>query len=521
MAHVRPSSRVHAWLPWLVIVVLTIALPRLLLLRSPPATDEGYMAYFAMKAYLLLEGSGQLPGDGPLMLYPILLSWINGLQAESLPMLRLADLIIASVAGLLLLAMIARESGSRWWGPLLLGAPFLLGMNHTEFIQYGFKNSYQAAFIPLFAAVLLWQRADSASFHRWLLMGVLIAFGVLLRETLAPFAVLAVAAAWISHGRRQALAMCAGGAALALPLLALDIALRGDLTSLLDAYRGSGAVYSAQPQTMELFLLAARRSVAAAPIACALSIVATVVLLAMIVARRDHWLLRRSLFWFACALLPLVEPATKAGFPYHFAVMLPAMAMLCALAWRTLLPAGAKRTRLAIGVLAIGEALLLVPPVLTQAKESPQAVAEVQQLVQHGWPADQIEQSNYLLAARMLRDAAPPGASASISGFMFSVYPLSGRLPPSGELNNLSARIIQLDLDPARLAKELATCSPDLVLTTTRTDWPGAHELEQAIEMSSLYEQIGVLPADPAKHYGIFGGTLYRRIKPGGHHCAQ
>ena len=123
---VPAALAIGTWLPWLVIVVLTIALPRLLLLRSPPATDEGYMAYFAMKAYLLLEGSGQLPGDGPLMLYPILLSWINGLQAESLPMLRLADLIVASVAGLLLLAMIARESGSRWWGPLLLGAPFLL-----------------------------------------------------------------------------------------------------------------------------------------------------------------------------------------------------------------------------------------------------------------------------------------------------------------------------------------------------------------------------------------------------------
>lgn len=519
MEHARPSFRLPAGLSWLVIVALTVALPRLLLLRSPPATDEGYMAYFAMKAHLLLGGPGQLPEDGPLMLYPTLLSWINALPGESLLMLRLADLLVACVAGLLLLAMIARESGSRGWGPLLLGVPFLLGMNHTEFIQYGFKNSYQAAFIPLFAAILLWQRMDTPSSRRWLLVGALIALGVLLRETLAPFAVLAVAAAWIGHGRRQAWAMCAGGAALALPLLALDVALRGDLTSLLDAYRGSGAVYSAQPQTLDLFMLAARRSVAAAPVPCALSVMATVVLLAVVATRRDRRLLSRSLFWFACALLPLIEPATKAGFPYHFAVMLPAMAMLCALAWRALLPASPKRTWLTIGVLAAGEAFLLVPPVLAQVKESRQAVAEVRQLVRHSWPADQVEQSNYLLAARMLRDAAPPGASASISGFMFSVYPLSGRLPPSGELSNLSARIIQLDLDPVRLAKELATCSPDLVLTTTRTDWPGAPELEQAVVMSSLYERIGVLPADPAKHYGIFGGTLYRRIKPGGHHC--
>jgi len=44
--------------------------------------------------------------------------------------------------------------------------------------------------------------------------------------------------------------------------------------------------------------------------------------------------LRRPLFWLSLALVALVEPYIKMGFPYHFAACIPGLAGLSALGWK-------------------------------------------------------------------------------------------------------------------------------------------------------------------------------------------
>lgn len=505
----------QAWaLLWTTVaVVLSTAWPRLMVLGGLPATDEGVYAYQAQWIHHSISTGHALPDNMTLAFYPMLLSWVFGIDANPLMLLRLMDLLLATAMAFVLFRVLLHVCASTVAAGLLV-VLFMFTMNQPLFIQSGAKNSIAAAFVPLLLAVLLGQRGSVGQTRRWLLVGGLTALAILLRETFLPFAMLGlIALAW-KFGVRPALAFVVGGLATGLILLGAVMAARGSWHGLLSAYQRAGDIYaSVSDQRTELFVT---NGAAAVREAAAGLVFAGALVLAMALV----WLLRRErgagvrwMFWLAAAALPLVEPATKIGFPYHFSVSLPGLAGLSAVAWRHL---GAISPRVRIGVglagfLAIasmadkGLALWRSWPTTRAVLAAPGAQ----------WPHEAVHQSNYLLAAEAIKRSLPAtGGSLSVSGFMFTLYPLTGQLPPKADLAHLTEAIIRLNYSSDALSAALQRCPPDVVMTTTRTEWPGRVELQAAIELTGLYVRADEIPVSSTRSYGSFGGTVYRLAQP-------
>lgn len=492
------------------VLVAGTLFPRLMLLGGLPSTDEGFYAYQAQLIHHSLSTGHGLPDIGTLALYPMLWSWVFGLGTNPMILLRVADLVAALVMAALLFRVLQRESGSRA-AAALLTLVFTFTMNQTLFIQCGFKNSITAAFVPLLLALHLGQQAPSGATRVWITAGALTALAVLLRETFLPFVLLGLLAVLVARGWRAALRFALGGAVAALFLVSIVLLARGGVTEVIEAYRSAGVMYaSIADQRVSLFLNNGRVSVQAAGVALVLAVLAMGGLTAIFVQRRRSVDLGRWAFWLSAALLPLIEPASKIGFPYHFAACLPGLAGLCAHAWKEGTTQWPQHARLMRGGL-----LIALVPLALHSFALLQAWPETREALDAAgsgqWPATATNRTNYLLAADAIRNVAPPGATLSVSGFMFTLYPLTGLLPPSDALSNLSATLIKHDFDGERFKAALRACPPDVLMTTTRKEWPGADTLKRAVEESGLYQQVASVPVVTDKAYGSFGGEIYRR----------
>lgn len=494
----------------LLVVAICVVLPRVAGLSALPTTDEGYYAYFSMRiAAALAQGHG-LPADGYLMIYPLLTSWVFDIAANPFVLLRFIDLVVSAAAGLLFYILLQRESRSIWFAALL-SAVFLLTMNWAAFVQNGYRNSIFLSYIPLILAVILTQSERRPSDRRLFLVGCLVALGILIREPFAGFSVLAVVASCLKFGRRGAMAVAAGGVAAAVAVLIPLLILRGSLQGLVVAYLDAGTMFSAvQDQRYTLFVNAVSTWAKASMLVLAFTAFSLIVV-AIAGARRerrDIWL--RAAFWLAVAAVPLIEPIMKIGFPYHFASALPGLAGLSALAWReTSLP------RAAMGFVAILLAFsayqFFEPQVSWQLKTVRQATADAISTARNGWVADARQTSNYLIAADLIGRASEHGQTLSVSGFMFTLYPLTGKVPPSAQLSDLTLALIDMNMDGERLSRALRACPPDIIMTTTRTEWPGAELIESTVQESGLYRQVGTVPVKEGISYGTFGGNVYAR----------
>lgn len=487
--------------------------PRLMLLGGPPSTDEGFYAFQAQSIHHELSMGRRLSDTGTLAVYPALLAWAFGLSYNPVVLLRLADLGVAAIGALLLYRVLARESGSKG-AAILIGLVFVLTMNQPIFVQYGFKNSIAAAFVPLLLALLLTQQSNPRSGWPWIAAGALTALAVLLRETFVPFAVFGFVAVWIGRGARPALRFALGGAAGGALMLGGLVLMRGGLGGAVEAYRDAGAVYATvSAQRVQQFLDSGLAAADVAAAALFLSATALAVILAGAGRFRDRRILARLAFWLACAALPLIEPASKIGFPYHFGACLPGLAGMCALAWKVasnMGPGAGMLLRAVGGLMAV--LILASSRMLLQSWPATSAVLDPQ--ARGFWPASYTASSNYLLAADAIRNISPRNGTLSVSGFMFALYPLTGRLPPSPGLANLSAAFIKLDLSVPRMRDALLACPPDVIMTTTRTDWPGGPGLVEAVEATGLYRKTAEIAVSADRSYGNFGGAIYSRTEP-------
>jgi len=496
----------------LLVVTLSVVLPRVAGLSALPTTDEGYYAYFSMRiAAALSQGSG-LPADGYLMLYPLLTAWVFDLPANPFVVLRLIDLVVATVAGALFYTMLRRESRSVWFAALL-SVIFLLTMNWAAFVQNGYRNSIFLAYVPLMLSVILMQGQDRPGERRLFLVGCLVALGILIREPFAGFSILAVGAAWVRFGRRSAAAVAAGGIATAVVVLIPVLLLRGSLPGFIAAYLDAGTMFSAvQDQRFTLFVNAVSTWAKASMVPLGLASVALVALMLAGARGGERGARGRAAFWLAVAVVPLIEPIMKIGFPYHFASALPGLAGLCALAWRLV---SSRSLSIVLMALAGGAAYLFFQPQVSwQMKTVRQAAADAVHTGQGGWSQEAHQASNYLIAADLIEGASAPGSTLSVSGFMFTLFPLTGRVPASAELSDLTLALIDMGMDGDRLSRALAACPPDVIMTTTRTEWPGAALIEKVVSGSGLYRLVGTVPVNEAVSYGTFGGNVYARTSP-------
>lgn len=499
-------------------ILCAVALPRLMLIGGLPATDEGVFAYFAQLIHASLITSKSLPNTGPLALYPFLCNWVFAFNINPLVALRLIDMLVAILAGYLFYRVIEIESGSRL-GAFLICLLFLFTMNQPVFIQYGFKNSMFAAYVPLFAALWLGLAAPvDVPARRWVAIGVLLAITVLLRETFLPFAVVGVMAVLLQRGLRSFLQLIVGGIISGLLIIGLIIVSRGSIFPLLETYQNAANMYIAiADQRSTLFLSSGTQFWQEANLVIAIAVIGFFITLARSLGKNRVTSLPKLSFWLAVTLVPVVEPALKIGFPYHFGVCLPGLAGMAALGWRTLCNSHQQKSRL---YLAYGIALLIVvvsifiPRAIALRDNWPQSQKMLSNIRDRYWPAIFTDSSNYLMAAEAIRQAAPSGGTVAVSGYMYALYPLTGLLPPKPELANLTDTIINMDLSEPHLRETLLRCPPDIVMTTSRTDWPGSQEILAAVRNTGIYKEIAEVPIDPGRHYGTFGGRIFQAVKP-------
>ncbi len=491
------------------------AFPRLMLLGGLPATDEGVYAYYAQLIHASLSAGNGLPGGMTLALYPMTLAWIFALDTNTMIALRMADLIAALAASWLLVCVLAHESKSRI-GSALIALVFLFTMNDPAFIQNGFKNSLFAAYVPLLGALLLIRHRAGSDPATWYWAGGLAALAVLLRETFAPFLILGGATVLIGAGWRPALRFTLAAALTALAVVAAIAWARGGVDSLIDAYRDAGALYNAlADQRVPFFITNGIASAQIAKVALCLAGLGMLAIGYGLATRNGQVSWRQLAFWLGASLVPLIEPATKIGFPYHFSVCLPGLAGLTALGWRSLSSgSGGNTGRAAAVAVTMVAAGAMWPSAQTLAHSWPTTRRALQAMSTGTWPAEANARSNYLAAAAAIRQIARPGDTLGASGFMFALYPLTGLLPSSDNLSNLSATLIKHNLDGGSFRQALLACPPAIVMTTVRADWPGADILEREVAESGLYQPVEVIAVDYTREYGLFGGTIYRRSRP-------
>lgn len=494
----------------LLVTAAGVLVPRLAGLSGLPTTDEGYYGYFGMRIASSLAGGHGLPPDGYLMLYPLMTAWVFELPGNPFVLLRAIDLLVAMTAGLLFFVMLRRESRDTGFAAVL-SLTFLLAMNALGFVQNGFKNSIFLSYIPLFLAVVLSQSDRPLGSLRFVAIGGLVALGVLIREPFAAFAFLAVAATWIRHGRRNAILVCIGGGLTVLVVCVPLLMLRGDVPALIAAYLDAGTMFSAvQEQRSELFLNAAAQWAKASVLPLVLSAAGAIAIIVSSRQRGQQTVWMRALFWIAVAAVPLIEPIMKIGFPYHFASALPGLAGLCALAWRV-----CARPNIALpAVVLLAGALLVLsgPQWIKHLKDLPRAASDAYSTATHGWPPEAHGTSNYMIAADAIQQASPQGTTLSVSGFMFPLFPLSGKVPPSPQLSDLTLALIDMRMDKERLLEALVACPPAVIMTTTRTEWPGANEIEEVVKAAGIFKKVATVEVNPSISYGTFGGNVYARV---------
>ena len=494
----------------LLVVFVSTVCPRLISLGSFPYMDEGFYAYWAQFIHRSLAQGQGLPDAGGFMLYPLLLSWLCALPGNALVWLRLADMLVAAWAGWLFCRLLVRESRSAVGG-MLLAMAFLTAMNLPAVIQAGFKNSIFAAYIPLFLALDLAREKDERS-PSWFAAGVLTALGVLLREPFAIFAVAGAVAVWLGRGPRALWRYVAGGFFGGLLLLALTGLLRGGVAELIQFYVQTGAIYGPEAGRVWHKFVNNGQGALREFWPLLLLTAGAAILFWRQTARGTRG---RAWFWLVLALLPLLEPLSKIGFVYHFAVVLPGCAGLCALTWGRVLRVSSRLRRGGVVALCLAWVILLAAlPGMGQARMTLDVLGAFPSPV---WPERYIPESNTLLAGRAIRAALPPSGTLSISGFMYFLYPVTGALPSGPAMSDLSRTFILAGCDPFRFEKTLCENPPDvLVVGETHGEHSAifTEALQHAVEKSGLYVRVAEIPIDRKKNYGWIGCAVYRRAVP-------
>ena len=287
--------------------------------------------------------------------------------------------------------------------------------------------------------------------------------------------------------------------------------MRGGGGEIINAYRDAGVIYAAvSDQRVQLLKNNGLFFIKTSVVALTMSGIVITCLFCLSIIAKFQLRFGRIAFWLGISLVPLIEPVSKMACPYHFAVCLPGLVGLFAVGWRILAECAQNLIHWMVLISMIG-VLVLAPTIIKLTNDWPSTSEALHYIRTGNWSANAIAQSNYLLAAEEIRKIAPPNATLSVSGFMYTLYPLTGLLPPSDALSNLSASLIKYKFDGERLTQALLACPPDVVMTTSRKDWPGAATLTVAVIGSGQYKPIAIIPESLDKSYGMFGGTVYLR----------
>ena len=478
-----------------------------------------------------------------IQLYQMMTFWLYGLEVNQYISLRLIDGLLAVAASFIFFKVILKESGSILFTVILTTVLFIL-INNLEIIAYGFKNSIWAAYIPLFTALLVWQKASKVDSFSFYIIGALVSLGVLLREPFLPFFLLAGVAIFISYGWRVLVKYLVGSAILGFSVFAVVLSFRGwDLIDLLNSYFDYSVIHKEyfdvlKWQTFKMFSLS---TIKTSWFICITALASIIYLVKAYSADKKSVNMNRFYFWLAVALIPLLEPSLKLSFPYHFTNCLPGLVGLSAMGWRYINSNESKQvTTSSIVVISLVSLFVIMPTISRTIIKSnfiytPSDVIDWSSATNPliPWTA-LIGINQYLILATKVYELSRESSNyskrvtLSTNAGSQAIYPITKLLPPTYKLSDLDYLYAHLNFNEAKLTKVLEEHRPALImiidtshlakkLPKQKSQFYLEQEkivpLHNIIERTNLYDKVAIIPANPKINYGWKSGIIYRLKK--------
>ena len=528
------------------VAILTTGFLRLQLFTGLPDLDDGLYVFINQYIYHALSNGEDLKGM-TIQLYPMMTFWLYGLEVNQYISLRLIDGLLAVAASFIFFKVILKESGSILFTVILTTILFIV-MSDIEIMAYGYKNSVWAAYIPLFTALLVWQKASKVDSFSFYIIGALVSLGVLLREPFLPFFLLAGVAIFISYGWRVLVKYLVGSAILGFSVFAVVLSFRGwDLIDLLNSYFDYGVIHKEyfdvlKWQTFKMFSLS---TIKTSWFICITALASIIYLVKAYSADKKSVNMNRFYFWLAVALIPLLEPSLKLSFPYHFTNCLPGLVGLSAMGWRYINSNESKQvTTSSIVVISLVSLFIIMPTISRTIIKSdyiytPSDVIDWSSATNPLTPwTELIGINQYLILATKVYELSRESSNyskrvtLSTNAGSQAIYPITKLLPPTYKLSDLDYLYAHLNFNEAKLTKILEEHRPALVMiidtplsiTTQSNNFPkkeskfslkqkNIEKLNNIIEKMNLYDKVAIIPANPKINYGWKSGIIYRLKK--------
>jgi hypothetical protein len=424
--------------------------------------------------------------------------------------------------------VVLKESGSITFTLIFATGLFIL-MNNIEVISYGFKNSYWVAYIPLFTALLVWQKSSKGDTFSFYIIGALVSLGILLREQCLPFFLLAGVAIFISYGWRVLLKYLIGSAILGFSVLLVVLSFRGwDLLDLINSYlfhkvsqsNQVGGISDINNLVFNMFVNSGLKSLKTNWFICITALASIIYLIKLYSADKKSVHMHRFYFWVLMALIPLMQPLfNPVMFEYHFAQCLPGLVGLSAMSWRYVNNNESKQlVTTSLLILGLMSLIVIVPTVNRTIIKSdyiytPSVAIERINMLDSFRGAQTIKRSQYLTIAAKVYELTRGDSTMVVSGWMQTLYPLTGLLPPTIELYSLRALYSSLDLNDGMLIKEIRRHRPTIIVTLDLP--PMSYPINESnlpgiIEKTNLYNKLAVVPINLTINYGYKSAIIYR-----------
>ncbi|GHT94715.1 hypothetical protein FACS1894116_09130 [Betaproteobacteria bacterium] len=373
-------------------------------------------------------------------------------------------------------------------------------MNNSGFIEFGFKNSITIAYIPLFLAIYIGQgiiqKQHPAVSNAWWIVGGLTALAVLFRETFVPFAALGLVTVYIAGGKNAALRFFLGGITTGTLVIGSILTARGSATGIIEAYQDLSLLFGAIPkeEIQDNFFYYGCQTILLSYTAFGFSVLAIIVLSSII--RRSRQIFLSSLFWLSFIVLTFIEPATKIGYSYHFAVALPGFAGLCALCLREIakewpnLSWASNGKRDAIALPGIALSVIWLSFNLSSMNDDWRLITQ-ETLIDGDWSALIRDSHTYPFLAAEIEKIIPKNGTLSLNRNLEILYLLTDHLPPSSRLSNLTTLGFHVGFSVPRIKEDLMACAPDVIFMDPHENWLFGYNnfrLFAAIEETRIYE---------------------------------
>ena len=483
------------------IAILTTGFLRLQLFSGLPEIDGGLYTFLSQYFYYRLI-DGEALKNMTLHLYPMLTSWVYGLDVNQYILLRLIDGLVAIAASIVLFKVILKESGSTVFTVILVST-LLIIMNDIEIVAYGFKNSIWAAFLPLFSALLIWQNSTKEDKYSFYLIGGLVSFGVLLREPFLVFFILGGIAILIGYGWRVLLKYLIGCALVGFTVLGFMLMLRGwDVLDLVNAYIRRGGSINTIGFKFPLAIIEANWFIFVT------ATISSVYLVKSYLNNKKIINMQRVYFWLAVILIAFLEPYFKIGFPYHFANCLPGLAGLSALGWRYITIQESKKTQLTLMILISLLSLMIILPTINKQIVQNNRIFSLSDASQWVKASDSfrsenmIVRSQYLIAAAKIYELSRENSTLATTGLMSVLFPLTGLMPTSYKTHDLDKLFMKLNYDEDKLIKILEQHRPTIILSSQSHGNEKEEAIIIAIEKTNLYHKVGTIVGNKNLIYG-------------------